>query len=44
LLYKLGDTKNAILWQEKAVSITSEDRREELQNNLDKMKKGIPTW
>jgi thioredoxin-related protein len=44
LLYKLGDTKNAILWQEKAVSITSEDRREELQTNLDKMKKGIPTW
>lgn len=44
LLYKLGDTKNAILWQEKAVSITSEDRREELQTNLDKMKKGEQTW
>jgi TATA-box binding protein (TBP) (component of TFIID and TFIIIB) len=44
LLYKLGDAKNAILWQEKAVSITSEDRREELQTNLDKMKKGEKTW
>ncbi|MBD1430110.1 thioredoxin family protein [Sphingobacterium sp. DN04309] len=44
LLYKLGDAKNAILWQEKAVSITSEDRREELQTSLDKMKKGEKTW
>lgn len=44
LLYKLGDAKNAILWQEKAVSLTGDDRKEELQQTLDKMKKGIPTW
>ncbi|WP_159638677.1 thioredoxin fold domain-containing protein [Sphingobacterium composti Ten et al. 2007 non Yoo et al. 2007] len=44
LLYKLGDAKNAIVWQEKAVANTTEDRRDELENTLDKMKKGIPTW
>ena len=44
LLYKLGDSKNAIIWQEKAVANSGDDRREELVSTLDKMKKGIPTW
>lgn len=44
LLYKLGDTKNAILWQEKAVANSTPDRLEELQGTLDKMKKGEQTW
>ncbi|MCA5003694.1 thioredoxin family protein [Sphingobacterium bovistauri] len=44
LLYKLGDKENALIWQEKAVNAASEDLKEELSANLDKMKQGIPTW
>ncbi len=44
LLYKKGDKDNAILTQEKAVATADEDSKQELQVNLDKMKKGEPTW
>lgn len=44
LLHKLGDTKNAIIWQEKAVDLVGDNRKEEFQTTLDKMKKGVATW
>ncbi|GAA0536650.1 sugar-binding domain-containing protein [Chitinophaga japonensis] len=42
LLYKLGKTKEAIEWQEKAVKMSNNDT--EIAKNLAKMKKGQPTW
>ncbi len=48
LLYKAGNIKDAIQWQEKAVEIAIQDKEEwmlpSLQGNLAKMKKGEPTW
>lgn len=44
LLYKKGDKNNAILTQQKAVAVADDDSKPELQVNLDKMKKGEPTW
>lgn len=44
LLYKLGDTENAISWMEKAVAKGSLFYQEEQMDiDLDKMKKGLPT-
>ncbi len=42
LLYKIGEVKDAIRWQEKAVSLKPSIK--ELSINLDKMKKGDQTW
>lgn len=42
ILYKLGRKEVAISWQEKALK--AEPGRKEIINNLEKMKKGIPTW
>jgi thioredoxin-related protein len=48
LLYKAGKTKEAILWQEKAVKIAIEEKQDwclpSLKDNLAKMKSGKPTW
>lgn len=44
VLYKIGRVKKAINWQEKAVSMAPESLKPELQLNLEKMKKRIPTW
>jgi hypothetical protein len=48
LLYKAGESKQAIQWEEKAESIAIEKKQEwvlpSLRNNLAKMKKGEPTW
>ena len=49
LLYKVGETQEALKWQELAV-IKSQELKldkgdiEDLQENLEKMKKGEPTW
>ncbi len=48
ILYKLGRTDEAISVQEKAITISHEQKdsllTEELTKNLRKMKKGEPTW
>jgi len=44
LLYKSGDVKNAVLWQEKAIKSASESEREQFEETLSKMKAGKPTW
>ncbi len=44
LLHKLGKTKEAIEWQEKAIAAVGEDGKAEYQATLEKMKKGEPTW
>lgn len=44
LLHKLGRTKEAIEWQEKALAKVDADSKAEYQATLDKMKKGEPTW
>jgi len=44
LLYKSGDTENAISWQEKAIKVASTSDKEKLQNVLAKMQAGKPTW
>ncbi|MGJ1433993.1 thioredoxin fold domain-containing protein [Sphingobacterium spiritivorum] len=44
LLYKKGDKNQAITFQEKAIAAADEDSKAELQANLDKMRKGEPTW
>jgi type IV secretory pathway VirB3-like protein len=46
LLHKTGNTKDAILWQQKAISlmkVQGEDT-EEYEETLEKMKKGEKTW
>ena len=43
ILYKLGKSKEAIKWQEKALAAT-ENNKENYQLVLDKMKKGEKTW
>lgn len=42
LLYKNGQKELAIKWQEIAVKLAPSDK--DLHNNLEKMKKGEPTW
>lgn len=52
LLYKIGDVKEAIKWQQKAVQVNQENAKklgleqidEDYQNNLNKMIAGKPTW
>lgn len=45
ILHKMGRTKEAIEVQEKAVAMTTDEAsKKELQENLDKMKKGEKTW
>lgn len=48
LLYKLGQTKEAIRWEEKAVSIQTklagEDKPNSFKKVVEKMKKGEPTY
>jgi len=48
LLYKLGKTKEALEWQERALQLAIQMRREsDIKNNgerWEKMKKGKPTW
>ncbi|WP_276088238.1 sugar-binding domain-containing protein [Pedobacter sp. JY14-1] len=42
LLYKTGDLKGAIFWEEKAITVSGSD--EALVETLSKMKTGVPTW
>src|SRR6185437_6548437 len=42
LLYKLGIKEEAILLEEKSSSLAKNDN--EIQQNLRKMKQGVPTW
>src|SRR2546421_11430127 len=42
LLYKLGRTQDAIALQEKAIAL--DPKAKDIQQNLDKMRKGEPTW
>lgn len=44
LLHKVGKTKEAIEWQEKAIAAVDEGSKAEYQATLEKMKKGEPTW
>jgi thioredoxin-related protein len=49
LLYKLGRGKEAVEWQQKAIQIAIEEKDmnqflPSLEDNLSKMKRGIPTW
>ena len=44
LLHKVGKTKEAIEWQEKAIAAVDEASKAEYQATLEKMKKGEPTW
>lgn len=44
LLYKSGKKEEAIALEQKAVNISPENDRSELQSTLDKMKKGEKTW
>ncbi len=42
LLYKSGNIKDALEWEQKALDV--DPRNEEIQDNFDKMKKGLKTW
>lgn len=42
LLYKAGEKKNAIVWQQKAIDLAPNDLA--IKGNFEKMKKGQPTW
>jgi tetratricopeptide (TPR) repeat protein len=44
LLYKLGNQKEAIFWEEKALSLCPADEKSSYEATLDKMKKGERTW
>lgn len=44
LLYKSGNTQEALAWQQKAVDLASADEKATYQATLDKMKKGEKTW
>ncbi|OYD44017.1 thioredoxin family protein [Sphingobacterium cellulitidis] len=44
LLHKVGKTKEAIEWQEKAIAMVDDASKAEYQETLEKMKKGEPTW
>jgi thioredoxin-related protein len=43
LLYKVGRTKDAIVWESKAVEMAGEHKAYYL-NVIEKMKTGVPTW
>lgn len=42
LLYKLGRRNEAVLWEQKAVTLAPSDK--EISDNMSKMKRGVPTW
>jgi thioredoxin-related protein len=42
LLYKLGKKREAIVWEQTAAKL--EPRAKDIQENLEKMKTGLPTW
>lgn len=42
LLYKIGNTTEAIVWEDKAVQLAPNHK--EIRANYDKMKRGEPTW
>lgn len=44
LLHKLGRTEEAILWEEKALNLSSDKEKESYQQMIDKMKAGEKTW
>jgi thioredoxin-related protein len=44
LLYKLGRTKDAVVWQEKAVKLNPNTKDQSFSNTLEQMKKGKPTY
>jgi len=45
ILYKLGDKEQAIRIEQKALTLdTGNGAIDDIRNNLEKMKKGIPTW
>jgi len=48
LLYKIGQTKESLKWEKKAVSLAitdgDADERNEINSNFKKMKSGAPTW
>jgi hypothetical protein len=44
VLYKLGKKDEAIALETKAVSLTPDAEKGDLQSTLDKMKKGEKTW
>lgn len=43
LLYKLGLTQEAVVWQERAV-VLSDGRDADIISHMEKMKLGLPTW
>ena len=47
LLYKCGNKVQALCWEQKAIELSliqHEVDKEEIQDNFQKMQKGIPTW
>jgi thioredoxin-related protein len=42
LLYKIGQTRQALIWEEMAAKLDPSDQN--IQKHLSKMKKGEPTW
>ncbi|MBN9297454.1 MAG: DUF255 domain-containing protein [Filimonas sp.] len=44
ILYKMGNKEEALKWEEKAVSLASENEKQTYQETIDKMKKGEKTW
>lgn len=44
ILHKLGRTKEAIQWEEKAVTLAAAGEKKTYQDTIDKMKKGEKTW
>lgn len=44
ILHKLGKTKEAIEWQQKAITLAGDAEKKTYQETLEKMKKGEKTW
>lgn len=44
LLYKSGKNQDALKWEEKALSMVSDQERADFEATIEKMKKGIKTW
>ncbi|MDB5232426.1 MAG: hypothetical protein JWN76_3231 [Chitinophagaceae bacterium] len=44
ILYKMGKKEDALAWEEKAIALADDATKKELQDTLDKMKKGEKTW
>jgi thiol-disulfide isomerase/thioredoxin len=44
ILYKMGRTKEAIEWEEKAVGLAGASEKKDYEETLSKMKKGEKTW